>query len=503
MKQFFKNPKILWYSLIIGFAIVLFSLHSINNVVKKLRDEEIKQVEVWAKAISRKADMVKETKEFYEKTLEVERTKMQQFIEAYKIIISQDENADLTSPKLQFYTKIIMDNKTIPVIITDEFNNIQFSQNVEPPITEKVLVGERYRNFVQNKPLEYEVYGMKFRLYYAESHVYRKLKSLMDEVMYSFLNEITNSGVSVPVVITNEKSDNVLAFGNIDSVSLIGNNLPKTLKDMSSDSKPIKISLPNKHSGYIYFKKNKTISMLNYFPLLYIFFFILFSGLLYLVLRTLKSSERNLVWVGMSKETAHQLGTPISSLTAWVELLKMNEENISTCEEMDKDIQKLSLISKRFSQIGSTPTQKRENIIPVINNTVEYMSRRSPKNIVFINKTDKNKEVNLMFNQFLLEWTLENIFKNAIDAMEGSGTISISTEENSKKLYIDVEDNGKGMPKSMYRKIFQPGFTTKTRGWGMGLSLVKRIVEEYHDGKIFVKNSVVGQGTTFRIELNK
>ncbi len=503
MKRFILNPKILWYSLIIGFALVLFSLLEINNVIKKLRDEEIKQVEIWAKAVSRKADMVKETKEFYDKTLKVEQTKLQRFVEAYKIILSQDENADLTSSNLQFYTKIIMDNTTIPVIITDEFNNIQFFQNVEPEPQEKVLVGKLYQRFSHNKPLEYEVYGMKFKLYYTESNVFANLRKVTDEVMLSFLSDVTNNGVSVPVIITDSTMKEVIAYGNIDSTNLKSKDkLQATINDMLDDNEPIRISLPGKHFGYIIFQKNKTISLLRYFPLLYIFFFILFGGLLYLVLRAVKTSEQNLVWVGMSKETAHQLGTPISSLTAWVELLRANEENASTCEEMDKDIQRLSIISQRFSQIGSRPTLKNQNIVPIINNMVEYMSLRSPKKVVFANKISKDSVI-VPLNQFLIEWTFENLFKNAIDAMEGNGNITVSMEENEKKIFIDVADTGKGMQKSMFKKIFQPGFTTKKRGWGLGLSFVKRIVEEYHNGKIYVKSSTVNVGTTIRVELNK
>ncbi len=503
MKRFILNPKVLWYSLIVGFSIFLFSLWEINNVIKRLKDEEIKQVEIWAKAVSRKADMVKETKEFYDKTLEVEQIKLQRFVEAYKIILSQDENADLTSSNLQFYTKIIMDNKTIPVIITDEFNNIQFYQNVVPEPQEKVLVGDLYKRFSHNKPLEYEVYGMKFKLYYTESNVFSNLRKVTDEVMYSFLSDVTNNGVSVPVIITDSAKRKVFACGNIDSSLLKADKIEATINNMLDDNTPIRISLPGKQYGYILYQKNKTISLLRYFPLVYIFFFILFGSLIYLVLRTIRSSEQNHLWVGMSKETAHQLGTPISSLTAWIELLRATPENVSTCEEMDKDIQRLSIITQRFSQIGSRPTLKPQNIIPIINNMVNYFSLRSPKKVVYINTVENYNEVVVPVNQFLIEWTLENLFKNAIDAMEGNGNIVISMEENEKRVFIDVSDTGKGMSKSMFKKIFHPGFTTKKRGWGLGLSLVKRIVEEYHRGKIYVKNSTINVGTTIRLELNK
>lgn len=503
MKNFFKNPRIIWYALLLGFVLILISLWQVDVIIKKLREEEIKQVEIWAKAISRKANMLKETKELYGKTLELEKIKMQRFIEAYKIIISLDEKADLTSPDLQFYTRIIMDNKDIPVIITDEFNNIQFSQNIDLLPNQKVLVGDLYKQFSRNKPLEYEVYGMKFKLYYMESKIYMNLKSTIEEVMYSFVNDIINNGVSVPVLITDSTKRKVLAYGNIDPHRLNKANFENTINSMLDDGKPIRFSLPNNDYGYILFNKNKTISFLQYFPLVYFLFFIFFTLLLYLVLKAIKNSERNIVWVGMSKETAHQLGTPISSLSAWSELLRNKEENVSICNEMDKDIQRLSIISQRFSHIGSTPDLKPIDIIPIVINMVEYMSARSSKNINFKYNINQNLSIIIPSNQFLIEWTLENLFKNAIDAMEGKGEINLELQNNEKNIFIDISDTGKGIPKTMYKKIFQPGFTTKKRGWGLGLSLAKRIVEEYHKGKIYVKNSSLGEGTVFRIELNK
>ncbi len=503
MKNIIKNPRIIWYALIVGFALILVSLWQINSIMQTLKNEEIKQVEIWAKAISRKANMLKRTHEFYSRTLEVERIKLQRFIEAYKVIISLDENADLSSPNLQFYTKIIMDNKTIPVIITDEFNNIQFSQNISLAPNQRVLVGDLYKQFSKNKPFEYEVYGMKFKLYYTESNVYKELKSTINEVVNSFLNEITDNGVSVPVIITDSKKENIFAYGNIDSVKLCKENLQNTIESMLDDNKPIKITLPGNQYGYILFNTNKTISLLRYFPLVYLFFFILFAILLYLVLKTIKTAEQNIVWIGMSKETAHQLGTPISSLVAWSELLKTNPDNIAICTEMDKDIQRLTQTSQRFSHIGSNVELKPKNIVSVIFNMIEYMSARCSKNINFVCNIEKSASIIIPINQFLIEWTIENLFKNAIDAMEGCGQITICLQNNSKNIYIDISDTGKGISKTSHKKIFRAGFTTKKRGWGLGLSLVKKVVEDYHKGNIYVKNSTIGAGTTFRIELNK
>lgn len=503
MKKFLRNPKTLWYLILIGFVVVFFTLWQVNKMINTLRHEEQKQVELWAKAISKKAEMVTQTKDFYGKTIAEEQRKLEQFIEAYKIIMSQPEDVDLTSPKFKFYTKILMDNKMIPVVVTDEFNNIQFSQNVDLKPGQKTLVGDLYKKFSKNPPYEYEVYGMKFKLYYCQSYIYESLKSIMDELMNNFLTEITDNSISVPVVITDSTKKVALAAGNIDTNLVRPENLEHTLERMSAVHDPIKISLPLVQNGYIFYQKSFTLTLLQYYPLLYVFLFVVFGFLMFQVFRAMKLAEQNSVWVGMGKETAHQLGTPISSLMAWVELLKMNPDNEATCEEINKDIDRLNTVSKRFSQIGSNPTLKQENILPVIASTISYLSTRSPKRVSIESNIDAFTEIVVPFNSSLIEWTIENISKNAIDAMEGNGKITISLEEDDNKLYIDIADTGKGMPKSQFKKIFQPGYTTKQRGWGLGLSLVKRIVEEYHTGKIYVKSSVIGQGTTFRIELPK
>lgn len=502
MKKYYNNTRLLWVLLMIGFIIVFATLWQINVIINSLREGEQKQVEIWAKAISRKAEIVKQTQEFYGATLEEENRKMQQFIEAYKIILSQDDDADLTSPKLKFYTKILMDNKTIPVVVTDEFNNIQFSQNVDLK-DQKVLVGDLYKQFSQHKPWEYEVYGMKFRLYYKESEIYASLKSVMDEVIHSFLTEVTENTVSVPIIITNKEKTKILAYGNLDSNLVSKENVQNTLKEMASDNNPIEISLPLKQNGYIFYQKSANITILKYYPYLYMFVFVLFGVLMFQVFRAMKISEQNSVWIGMSKETAHQLGTPISSLMAWIELLKTNPENIETCKEMNKDVQRLNVVSQRFSQIGSNTVLEKQDITKTVKDMIDYISLRSPKKISFIDEIPNDMQVLIPYNRFLIEWTFENLFKNAIDAMEGDGTITVSMQTTDKKVYIDVSDTGKGIPKASFKKIFQPGFTTKKRGWGLGLSLVRRIVEEYHKGRIYVKSSVLNVGTTFRIELNK
>jgi signal transduction histidine kinase len=217
----------------------------------------------------------------------------------------------------------------------------------------------------------------------------------------------------------------------------------------------------------------------------------------------MKKSEENSIWIGMNKETAHQLGTPISALVAWVEYLKLRPENEEICEEISKDINRLNMVTQRFSQIGTNPERTPMDIIPIVKNAMNYLSSRSSKNITYQINLPEQEEIILPINQCLLEWTLENLSKNAIDAMSGIGTLSVELTHDAKRVIIDVSDTGKGMQKSQFKKVFDAGFTTKERGWGMGLSLAKRIIEDYHKGKIFVKQSAIGKGTTFRIVLKK
>jgi len=503
MKNLRSYPRIVWW-ILLGCSIIAFVLFiPMNTIIKKFRKDEMQKVELWAKAISNKSDLVQHTQEFYNKVTEDEQDRLQQFIEAYKIIMSQSLDADLNSPQLSFYTKIIMDNKTIPVIITDEFNNITFTQNINLEKNQTVLAGDLLKKFTQRKPFEYEVYGMKFKLYYTTSEAYTNMKKVLDELGNNLLDEITENTILIPVILTDSTHTTIFACGNIPLNKLSNEKKAKTIEDMISQSQPIKISMVNGRTGYVYYKKSPTITLLKYYPLLYFFVLMIAVVMFFMIFRTIKESEQNKVWVGLGKETAHQLGTPISSLMAWIELLKMNPDNQEACKEMDKDIRKLNVVSQRFSQIGSKPDLKPQDITILIYNIVSYMQMRIPKKVIIKVDIPLTEPIVLPINKPLLEWTIENLIKNAVDAMEGNGTITISLKDMGSHIHLDISDTGKGMFFRQYSKIFKPGFTTKKRGWGMGLSLVKRIIEEYHSGKIYVKNSIINVGTTFRIELNK
>jgi signal transduction histidine kinase len=344
---------------------------------------------------------------------------------------------------------------------------------------------------------------MKFKLYYTESRVYTDLHNVLLDLSKSLIDEVTVNYVFVPVIITDTTKTIVYSSGNVSPNKMIQANLQKTLSHMQSVNNPILITLPDKRNAYVFYEESNILKVLKYYPIFFIIIFLVIVFIAYQLFSAIKRSEQNSVWVGMSRETAHQLGTPISSLMAWVEYLRFNPENESTCLEITKDIHRLETITQRFSKIGSNPELIKQDLVPIINNAVDYLRTRSSKKVIFNIILPQDKAIILPLNEYLLEWVLENLCKNAIDAMGGVGEFKIELIDDTKKIHLDISDTGKGIPKSCHRKIFQPGFTSKKRGWGLGLSLAKRIIEEYHKGKIFVKQSSLSKGTTFRITFHK
>ena len=277
--------------------------------------------------------------------------------------------------------------------------------------------------------------------------------------------------------------------------------LAEQLEIMKSQNQPILVPYLGK-TDYIYYRDSDLLDKLTYYPLALLLILLLFLAVIYLFYSSNKAAETNKLWTGMAKETAHQIGTPLSSLLGWIAILKMEKVDETYIEEIEKDVNRLNTIANRFSKIGSVPELKKENIVDITKQAFDYLESRSSKQISFsFSSTDDEIFTNL--NTELFGWVIENLIKNAIDAMLGKGELKLKIESNSKKVKITVSDTGKGMPKKLYKQIFKPGFTTKKRGWGLGLSLSKRIVEDYHNGKIFVKKSGIDKGTTFQIVLDR
>jgi signal transduction histidine kinase len=272
----------------------------------------------------------------------------------------------------------------------------------------------------------------------------------------------------------------------------------KLLREMKQQNKPITVTISNNDKNFIYYKDSNLLTTLKYFPFIQLGVIALFLVVGYSLFSTARKSEQNQVWVGMARETAHQLGTPLSSLMAWNELRKVSKKE-PDFDEIEKDIKRLETITNRFSKIGSQPILKNENLSDLLLDISSYMQSRISEKVI-IHKEIPHSIV-LPMNYTLMEWVVENLIRNAVDAMEGEGSINISLNDENGKITLDISDTGKGIPKREFKTVFRPGFTTKKRGWGLGLSLAKRIIEEYHAGKIFVKNSEHGKGTTFRIIL--
>lgn len=281
--------------------------------------------------------------------------------------------------------------------------------------------------------------------------------------------------------------------------------LSKELEKMKTHADPIRIDLSEEEGDYLllYYRESNILRNLRYYPFIQLFVIMVFIIAAYSAFSATQRAEQNQVWVGMSKETAHQLGTPISSLMAWIEILKLQNVDPAIVEEFEKDTQRLEKITERFSKIGSKPELVPSNLTELLSSTVSYLKTRSSGKVKFEKIFSEENPLFVPLNAALFSWVIENLCRNAIDAMDNHGNITVEVHEKESTVIIDVTDTGKGVPKSQFKTIFQPGFSTKKRGWGLGLSLAKRIVENYHQGKIFIKWSEIGKGTTFRIILNK
>ena len=481
--------------------IVAGSLWYTNVLVKKISNDEREKVKFWADAIQKKASLVKYTEEFFEKVKIEERKRVELWAKAIARLIYADNSEDLT-----FYASIISDNDNIPVILTDENFKINTVVNYEYDSANiKVLDGKLLEEFSTFKPIIVNLAGnSKNYLYYKESKVYTELRKVLNENIKSFIGEVVINSASVPVIITDSTKEKVKAFANLDSSKIKDKNyITQTIREMESQNKPIEVEFVNYGKSYIFYHDSNLLIQLRNYPYFQFGIIGLFLLVAYFLFSTARKAEQNQVWVGMAKETAHQLGTPLSSLYAWVEILKLKEVDNETIKELGKDIKRLDVITQRFSNIGSMPKLKEENVVKVLYEAIEYLKSRTSKKVEFnINKLESS-DVIVPLNIHLFEWVIENLCKNAVDAMAGVGSINIEITDDITMIYIDISDTGKGIPKSKFKTIFNPGFTSKQRGWGLGLTLAKRIIENYHNGKIFVKQSSLNKGTIFRIVLNK
>jgi len=481
---------------IVFIAMILYSYKLINNI----RDEERRKVNVWADAITYKADLVSYMDNFFATIRMAESKRATLVAKAMQKVNEASYDEDLS-----FYLEVISLNSTIPSILTDETGNINYTMSMEGDVLQMKNINE-----LGCRKLEFDsviIPYLKNRylvLYYKESKIYSNLRTAINNLVESFFQEIVINNASVPVIVTDSTMKEIIAYGMIDQAHFqTKESKQELIKRFLSHDNRIKIEIPFQGTCYVLYEESSILTQLRYFPIIQFIIVIIFAVAGYLILSFARRYEQNRVWVGMSKETAHQLGTPISSLLAWSELLKEKEVDSQIMQEIDKDVHRLETIAQRFSKIGSEPELVNENIATVIEEFVAYLqSRISSKVVIKVNR-NQVKNFNVLINKYLFEWVIENLCKNSVDAMNGSGVIIIDLMEDDKHFYVDVADTGKGIPSKEFNLVFQPGFTKKKRGWGLGLPLAKRIIQQYHKGKLFVKSSAIGRGTVMRIQLKK
>lgn len=340
----------------------------------------------------------------------------------------------------------------------------------------------------------------KMKVWAAAQEELQKLNTTEDNSVSETATVVIQSNNTTPMISYSHEADSYNERNIPESQVNTDEKRQKLIKQFSSEYKPIEIYYEDQLLQTIYYGNSPLINKLKYYPIVLILVILLIFLALYLFYQTSKSAEQNRLWAGMAKETAHQIGTPLSSLVGWTEILKAEQVNQEYITEIEKDIDRLRTITERFSKIGSVPKLEAKDLVAETEASFDYLKRRSSKLIQFELHTPE-ETVPVMLNSQLFGWTIENLVKNGIDAMKGKGTITISIEKSTKKAYLRITDSGKGIPKSRHKKVFIPGYTTKKRGWGLGLSLAKRIIETYHNGKIHVLNSAPAKGTTMEIVL--
>lgn len=499
MNIYSKKQQWKWILFIVAIGIVFTSLWYTNNLVNRIANDEQKKVTLWAEAVQKKAKLVKFTNDLFQKLKIEERKKAELYALATKQL-----NSDLTD--ISFVLKVLQDNTTVPVILTDDKNNVTASRNLDSVIAnDKIALQKELVNMKSlYEPVEIEVYrGHKNYLYYKDSRLFNDIKIVFDSLIKSFISEVAINSAAVPVIYTDSSKTNIIAYGNIDSTKI---NTPEKsvaiIKLMELQNTPILVDLGEGSKNYIFYEQSPLLIQLKYYPYIQFGVIGVFLLIAYILFSTARKAEQDQVWVGMSKETAHQLGTPLSSLMAWIDYLRTSNIDESIVDEMNRDVIRLNMITERFSKIGSQPTLQDEDVCLVVRNAIDYLKTRTSKNVnykLYLPDT----EIHAQLSVPLFEWVIENICKNAVDAMDGKGELTISVIDIPEGVSIDIKDSGKGIHKSKFKSVFKPGFTTKKRGWGLGLSLCKRIIENYHDGKIFVLQSEENKGTTFRILLNR
>lgn len=488
------------YLFVFATLIVLASLYYTDIMVRKIARDERQRVELWVDAIRKRETLLRDSERLFDIIQREETNRVELITQVYGRL----NRENVSREDLTIYTNILLSNTTIPLILTDENGEVITTINLDERFSAYTHVeGELAEYFSKYQPLPFPIYGGKRYIYYQDSKVYTELKNVLDDLLDSFISDVVVNSANVPVIVVDSAGNELIAYGNIQDVDFDNEKeVEHLIRSMADKQRYLAVTLPTYGQCYVYYSSSFMLTLLRYYPLAQFLAIGILLFVAYVLFSIARNAEQNQVWVGMSKETAHQLGTPLSSLIAWMEILRMKGIDDETMDEMSKDVKRLENITERFSKIGSPPKLLPSDLLGPVNEVVEYMKKRTPRNVSFQMAAPAGP-LTVPHNSNLLGWVIENIIKNAIDAMKGRGRIYLSVEERTEEVIIDISDDGMGIPASQHKAIFNPGFTSKKNGWGLGLSLSKRIIENYHGGKLFVKHSAVNQGTTFRIILRK
>jgi len=539
MNLYSRKQKWKYVLALIALIIVAGTIWYASYIAAEVQLEERQKIKLWSQAIKKKADLVKLTNQSFSALSEKETENVELWASATISIGKENSDYEFAFGIIEKNVDTLYRKDNIPLLLTDENSFFLSSVNM-PEITiyekqeqeiktrvnefskqalagfsgaeellnneTKKLEGVQFQKdtFISNRiiswgkknePIEIEFAKNKSqKVYYDYSREFYDLQKKRDSLVKSFNYDLISNSAMVPVVFVDAETNDIIATNISES------QLSERIEQMKYENTPISIDLGDARKGIIYFQESLTLKQLRYFPYIMLAVIAAFLLVAYLLFSTFRRAEQNQVWVGMAKETAHQLGTPLSSLMALNEILKEQGVKEEAIVEMNKDIHRLETITERFSKIGSEAVLKNEEVIDVIRQNLNYLKSRISKKIkieVIATKT----EVKTMLNKPLFEWVIENLTKNAVDAMQGEGDLTFTIGNDNNQVFIDVSDTGKGISGNNTKAVFEPGYTTKTRGWGLGLSLAKRIIEDHHKGKIYIKETELNKGTTFRILL--
>ena len=502
MKISSKARKNINRFLLIGSILIAgFAMWGVQIIVRQISADERSKVKMWAASVQQKAELITYSRNFFDHIGKIERYRLKLWAEAVSGMYFARSAAEF-----YFFNQVIEENTDIPVIITDRNFRILHCVNVDIDCsTITYLRDTLLTEFSELPPIRIPLTDDSWKFFYKQSREVAELQQILNNVIHSFMDEIVDNSIFAPILVVCSEKKKVIQYGNISPERFADSiTLSETLSRMSARNPPIEVSIDANQTYLIFYERSTILRRLSYIPFIVFVVFITFIISIVWGMKMSREFENSRLWVGMSRETAHQLGTPLTSLIGWTEYLKTQNVDENHLAEMEKDIDRLVIISERFSKIGSQPKLTTQNIVQLVYKTVAYLQPRISQKIKLQVNVPPNAVILTSVNTQLLEWVLENITTNAVDAIgPKEGLISIKIVDQSKTVIMDITDTGRGIPKAQRKTVFEAGVTTKSRGWGLGLPLCYRIIHNYHKGDIFVKHSAVGEGTTIRIILNK